>query len=209
MTELILVRHGETEWNAERRIQGHLDIPLNSTGLVQAEAVGNRIGDVDIDVLVSSDLRRAMQTVAPISARRELPVVSEARLRERNLGVLQGKTVEEAQQLVPEAFKVFRSRAEDTALAEGESLSAFAGRAIEALTALTQQHRGKRIVAVTHGGVLDIAYRHATGMPLAAPRTFPIHNASVNTFRADGAELELVSWSDIGHLPDKSAADEV
>lgn len=209
MTELILVRHGETDWNAERRIQGHLDIPLNSTGLAQAQAVGERFRDLDIDVLMSSDLRRAMQTVAPISARHELPVSSEVRLRERNLGVLQGKTVEEAQQLVPEAFKVFRSRAEDAVLAEGESLAAFAARAIEALTALTQKHQGKRIVAVTHGGVLDITYRHATGMPLAAPRTFPIHNASVSSFRCNGSEFELVSWSDVGHLPDKWAADEV
>ena len=82
VTELILIRHGETDWNAEQRIQGHLDIPLNSAGLAQATAIGERFLDVDIDVLVSSDLRRAMQTVAPISQSRELPVLREARLRE-------------------------------------------------------------------------------------------------------------------------------
>jgi probable phosphoglycerate mutase len=209
VTELILIRHGETDWNAEQRIQGHLDIPLNSAGLAQAEAIGERFRDIDIDALVSSDLRRAVQTVAPISQSRELPVLRDARLRERNLGVLQGKTREEAQQFAPEAFEAFRSRAEDAVLPEGESLTEFAGRVIGVLMALTQTHQGKRVVAVTHGGVLDVAYRHATGMPLAGPRNFPIHNASVNTFRADGPEFELVSWSDVSHLPDKSAMDEI
>ncbi len=209
MTELVLIRHGETDWNAERRIQGHLDIPLNHAGLAQAEAIGERFRGTDIDVLVSSDLGRAMQTVAPISEGSKLPVLSEARLRERNLGVLQGKTVEEAQELAPEAFEVFRSRAADAALPEGESLTAFAGRVIDVLTALAQRYEGKRIVAVTHGGVLDIAYRHATGMPLAAPRKFPIQNASVNTFRVEGSQFELISWSDVSHLPDKRAMDEV
>jgi len=209
MTELILIRHGETDWNAQRRIQGHLDIALNHAGLAQAEAIGERFLEADIDVLLSSDLGRAMQTAAPISLSRELPIQREARLRERNLGVLQGKTVEVAQELAPEAFEVFRSRVEDAALPEGESLTAFTGRVIDVLTALAQRYEGKRIVAVTHGGVLDIAYRHATGMPLAAPRKFPIHNASVNTFRAEGSNFELISWSDVSHLPDKQAMDEV
>ncbi|UCH50125.1 MAG: histidine phosphatase family protein [Betaproteobacteria bacterium] len=209
VTELTLIRHGETDWNAEQRIQGHLDIPLNAAGLAQAEAIGERFRDIDIDLLVSSDLRRAMQTVAPISRTRELAVLGDARLRERNLGVLQGKTREEAQRSVPDAFEAFRSRAEDAALPGGESLTEFAGRVIDVLTALARRYQGKRIVAVTHGGVLDIAYRHATGMPLAAPRKFPIHNASLNTFRADVSGLELVSWSDVGHLPDKWVMDEV
>ena len=208
MTELILIRHGETDWNTEHRIQGHLDVPLNAVGLEQAEALGKRFNGVEVDVLISSDLCRAMQTAAPISAARELPVIGEARLRERNLGVLQGKTREEAQQSAPEAFEVFRSRVEGATLAEGESLAVFAGRVIELLTDLTQQYQGKRVVAVTHGGVLDIAYRHASGMPLAAPRKFPIHNASVNTFRANGSKLELVSWSDVSHLPGEWAMDE-
>ena len=83
MTELVLIRHGETDWNAQRRIQGHLDIPLNHAGLAQAEAIGERFRGTDIDVLVSSDLGRAMQTAAPISEGSTLPVLSEARLRER------------------------------------------------------------------------------------------------------------------------------
>ena len=208
MTELILIRHGETDWNVEHRIQGHIDVPLNRTGLAQAEAIGERFRDVDIDVLVSSDLNRALQTMKPISDRRDLPVFRDPRLRERHLGVLQGKTAEEAKQLTPQAFEVYRSRAKDAELEEGESLAAFAHRVIAALKQLTQSHKNKRIVAVTHGGVLDIAYRHANQIPLETPRTFRIFNASVNTLRANGSELQLVDWSDTNHLQDIRAMDE-
>ena len=208
MTELILIRHGETDWNAQQRIQGHLDIPLNRTGLAQAEAIGERFRDVAIDVLVSSDLRRAMQTAAPLCQARQLELLREPRLRERHLGVLQGKTREEAQQEAPTAFDIFRSRATDATLDEGESLAAFASRVIDVVAELTRTHDNKRIVAVTHGGVLDIAYRHATRMPLEAARNFPIHNASVSTFRLESGELRLQSWCDISHLPDQSAMDE-
>lgn len=209
MTELILIRHGETDWNVEHRIQGHLDIPLNGAGLSQAEAIGERFREMNIDVLVSSDLCRAMQTMQPIAEARGLPIVRDARLRERHLGVLQGKTREEAQQVAPEAFEVFRSRATDAVLDEGESLTTFADRVIDALRELTQTHENKRIVAVTHGGVLDIAYRHANKTPLEAPRTFAIHNSSVNTFRVKDGQFRLLSWGDVSHLPGSWAMDEV
>jgi probable phosphoglycerate mutase len=209
MTELILIRHGETDWNVEHRIQGHLDIPLNEAGLAQADAIGVRFRGEKVDVLISSDLCRAMQTVNPIANVCGLPVLRDVRLRERHLGVLQGKTTEQAQQLAPTAFEVFRSRATDAALEGGESLAEFAQRVINTLTELAQTYRNKRIVAVTHGGVVDIAYRHANKTPLDAPRLFPIHNASVNTLRASASGFELVSWSDISHLPDQEALDEL
>jgi len=209
VTELILIRHGETDWNTDQRIQGHLDIALNRTGLAQAAAIGKRFDNDRIDVLVSSDLRRAMQTMAPVAEGRDLPVLPDRRLRERHLGILQGKTREEAQRDVPHAYDVFRSRLPGAELEGGESLDAFATRVVDALTELIEAHRNKRVVAVTHGGVLDIAYRHATGMALEAARTFTIHNASVNTFRVEGSKFVLVDWGDISHLPDKLAMDEI
>ena len=209
MTELILIRHGETDWNSDQRIQGHIDIALNQTGLAQAVAIGKRFENDKINVLISSDLRRAIQTMAPIAEGRDLPVLPDERLRERHLGILQGKTREEAQRDVPQAYDVFRSRLPGAELEGGESLNVFAARVLDALTELIEMHRNQRIVAVTHGGVLDIAYRHATGMALEAARTFAIHNASVNTFRVEGSQLVLVDWGDISHLPDKLAMDEI
>ncbi len=209
MTELILIRHGETDWNVERRIQGHTDIPLNETGLTQADAIGERFIDERIDVLLSSDLGRAMQTANPIAKACGLPVIRDVRLRERHLGVLQGKTIDEARELTPEAYEIFHSRITDVALEGGESLAEFAQRVTGTLVELARVHRDKRIVAVTHGGVVDIAYRLANNTPLEAPRLFPIHNASVNTLRTSGSAFELVSWSDISHLADQSAMDEL
>lgn len=201
MTEFILIRHGETDWNAEHRIQGQLDVPLNEVGRAQADAIGLRFRDETIDVLVSSDLSRAMQTMQPIADACSLQVLSDSRLRERNLGVLEGLFYEEAQRKMPQVLDVFRSRQIDTPLDGGESLRAFAGRVVAALTALAETHKGKRIVAVTHGGVLDAAHRHADGTPLDAPRGFPIHNTSVSTFHVDSSGFHLVDQADLSHLP--------
>jgi len=209
MTELILIRHGETDWNVEQRIQGHLDIALNATGLAQAEAIGERFLDQRVDVLISSDLGRAMQTANPIARACRLPVIRDARLRERHLGVLQGKTREQAQQIVPKMFDVFRSRIADAPLEDGESLEMFARRVIEALSEVAQTHRNKRIVAVTHGGVVDIAHRWVSNIALDAPRVSPIRNASINTLRVSASGFEIVHWGDISHLPDNQAMDEM
>ncbi len=208
MTELILIRHGETDWNAEQRIQGHLDVPLNELGRAQAEAIGQRFGDEAVDVLISSDLSRAMQTMQPIANACGLAVLSDSRLRERSLGVLEGLFYEEAQRKMPQMLDVFRSRQIDAPLDGGESLRAFAGRVIAALTALAETHKSKRIVAVTHGGVLDAAHRHANGTPLDAPRDFPIYNTSVSTFRVDSSGFHLLDWGDLSHLPSHMSMDD-
>ena len=209
MTELILIRHGETDWNAEQRIQGHLDVALNATGLAQADAISKRFQTQHIDVLISSDLRRAMQTATPIAAVSGLTITEDARLRERHLGILQGKTWEQAQQQMPQAFEVLRSRAPAAPLENGESLETFARRVVDVLNDLIRTHANKRIVAVTHGGVVDIAHRHANGIALETPRVSPIRNTSVNTLRVSMAGFELVDWGDISHLPDQQAMDEL
>ena len=208
MTELILIRHGETAWNAERRIQGQLDVPLNEVGRAQAEAIALRFRDETIDVLVSSDLSRAMQTMRPIADACGLQVLSDSRLRERNLGVLEGLFYEEAQRKMRQVLDVFLSRKVDTSIDGGESLREFAQRVIDVLTETVATHAGKRIVAVTHGGVVDIACRHANGSPLETPRGFPIHNTSVSTFHVDDSGFNLVDQADLSHLPAHMSIDD-
>ncbi len=207
MTELILIRHGETDWNAERRIQGHLDVPLNQAGFAQAEAVSKRYDKEKIDVLLSSDLRRAMQTALPIAKACALPLLTDARLRERHLGVLQGLRYVDAQRDMPQLLDVFQSRKVNAPIDGGESLYEFAQRVIDVLTEISRTYAGKRIVAVTHGGVVDIAWRHANGTPLEVPRSFSIRNTSVSTFRVVSSEFILVDQSDLGHLPTDTSFD--
>ncbi|MEO8159461.1 MAG: histidine phosphatase family protein [Betaproteobacteria bacterium] len=205
---LALVRHGETAWNVEGRIQGHLDIPLNETGLAQAAAVGKRLRAENFDAVYSSDLIRAYQTAIPAVANPEQDIVREQRLRERHLGVLQGLTGDEAVTRQPQAWKAFRTRNADIVLAGGESLGEFFRRAVDFVEHILGKHGGQRILLVTHGGVLDAIYRHATAMPLSAVRDFPIYNASVNVISHDGARWKVESWGDISHLQQELAMDD-
>lgn len=206
--EFVLVRHGETAWNAEGRIQGHLDVPLNPTGLAQADAVGERLRAEAFDRIYASDLARAFCTALPAVGGNEDRIQREQRLRERHLGVLQGLTTDEAAAGAPEAWQAFRARHPDLPLEGGESLGDFSRRVIGLMTDLVHRHAGQRILLVTHGGVLDVAYRHATGMPFSALRDFPIYNASVNVLRHRDGIWSVVSWGDVGHLPQERAMDD-
>lgn len=208
VTTLMLVRHGETAWNVEGRIQGHLDIALNETGLAQADAVGRRLRPESFDAIYSSDLIRAYRTASPVVTAPETDIVRTPRLRERNLGVLQGLTGDEATVRQPAAWKAFKSREADLPLAEGESLGEFFRRAADFVDDMLARHSGQRILAVTHGGVLDAAYRHATGMPLSMTRDFPILNASINVIAHDGRRWSVQSWGDVSHLPQELAMDD-
>lgn len=207
-TTLILVRHGETSWNVERRIQGHTDIALNGLGVAQAEAVGKRLVREQFDAVYSSDLIRAFHT-----ARRAVPdpdrtIIEDQRLRERHLGVLQGLTGEEAMADQPAAWKAFKSRDPDLELAGGETLGEFSRRVVGFVEAMLEAHAGERVLVVTHGGVLDAAYRHAVGMPLSASRNFPIYNTSVNILSHDKQRWRIDSWGDVSHLPRELAMDD-
>jgi probable phosphoglycerate mutase len=205
---LVLVRHGETAWNAEGRIQGHIDIPLNHLGVAQAEALGKRLAREQFDVVYSSDLTRAFHTARPGVSDPDRTIIKDQRLRERHLGVLQGLTGEEAMTDQPAAWKAFKSRDADLALAGGESLGEFSRRVVGFVEDVLDRHAGSRVLVVTHGGVLDAAYRHAAGMPLSATRNFPIYNASVNILSHDRQGWRIDSWGDVSHLPQELSMDD-
>ena len=207
-TRLMLVRHGETAWNAQGRIQGHMDIALNELGEAQAEALGKRLACEHFDAVYASDLQRAYRTAYPAVREPKRAIMKDRRLRERHLGVLQGLTGSEASAGHPAAWQVFKSRNPDLPLEGGESLGDFSRRVVAFLSDMAGQHAGKRILAVTHGGVLDAAYRHAFGMPLSAVRDFPIFNASINMLRHDHRGWHIESWGDISHLPQQLSMDD-
>lgn len=200
-TELVLIRHGVTAWNRERRFQGQIDIGLDEEGLAQAALTGRRLAAWQVDAVYASDLTRARQTAEPIAAARRLPMRIEPRLRERHYGSFEGRTHEELERLQADAWRRWRQREPDFALpGGGESLRAFHARVAAALGDLARAHPGQTVVAVTHGGVLDIAYRIATGMPLEAPRGHDLLNASLNRIRWNGSAFSLLAWADVAHL---------
>lgn len=199
-THLIAIRHGETEWNSQGRFQGHLNSALNEEGLAQAVALGERLAGEHFDLLLSSDLGRALQTASAIAMRTGHEVLVEPRLRERRMGIFQGLTPAEVKARYPDEYARFRTGDPDYVIPEGESMRQLFERSVACFTELAARHAGLTLATVTHGGVLAMLYRHARAMPLEAPRDFPLHNTGVNRFRHRQGAWELQSWGEIVHL---------
>jgi probable phosphoglycerate mutase len=199
-TQLLAIRHGETEWNSQGRFQGHLNSALNLDGRRQAEALGERLALEHFDLLLSSDLGRALQTASAIAMRTGHEIVVEPRLRERRMGIFQGLTPAEVQARYPDEYARFRSHDPDYVIPDGESTRQLLERSIACFTELARRHAGLTLATVTHGGVLAMLYRHARAMPLETPRDFSLHNTGINRFRYRLGAWQLQSWGDIGHL---------
>ena len=209
VTTVLLIRHGETAWNAEHRIQGRLDVPLSTTGIWQAGRLAERLASEAIDAIVSSDLARAWMTGAPLAAARGLQMVSEPRLRERVFGIFEGKTLDEIAVQHPEEFAAWRARDVDWGMPGGESGIDFIGRVLEAMQQIALSYVGRTVAVVTHGGVLDVVYRNARALAWDAPREHLMLNASINRLQAqpEPLRLQIIDWADVAHL--EQARDEL
>lgn len=203
-TTILLIRHGETAWNAEKRLQGHLDIALNAEGERQAALLGGVLAAERIDHIVSSDLKRARQTAEAVARGRALRVGTDPALRERCYGGFEGLLYTEIAARFPREFAAWQARDVDAELppgaSRGESFRAFYERVSGAIAAHAAAHSGKTIALVAHGGVLECAYRQALGLSLETPRDFKVLNASVNRFVVEEGALRLLSWGEVEHL---------
>lgn len=206
MTELILIRHGETAWNAEKRMQGHLDIALNAQGLRQAAALGRALRDQSIGAIISSDLQRAMQTAQAIALPRGIPIATDAGLRERCFGVFEGLLYADLERSHPAAYHAWRSRELGTRYPPGvnqaETLQEFSDRVLGTIDRLAGASAHPTLAVVTHGGVLECIYRAATGTSLRQARDFDLLNASINRVHWTPAGMRIIHWSDVTHLAD-------
>lgn len=200
MTEVLLVRHGETVWNQEGRMQGQHDSPLTDTGLRQGVQVARRLKDVAFTTLYSSDLGRAYRTAQSIATETGHEIVVDVRLRERHFGLFEGLTGPEMKERHPAEYARFAARDPDYAVPGGESAAGFQVRCIACFDDLARRHRDETIVVVAHGLVLDALYRAASGMPLDQPRGFPLLNCSINTFRCQHPGWTAVKVCDVDHL---------
>jgi probable phosphoglycerate mutase len=207
-TTILLIRHGETAWNAERRLQGHLDIALNAEGERQAAALGAALAGEQIDLVISSDLARARQTAEAVHLARGATdagrVQLDPQLRERCYGGFEGLLYSEIAARFPLEFAAWQARNVDAVLPpgtnQGETFRSFFERATKAILGHAARHPGQTLALVAHGGVLECAYRAALGLPLETPRDFKVHNASINRFVVEQGVLKLVSWGEIDHL---------
>jgi probable phosphoglycerate mutase len=207
-TRLIAVRHGETAWNVDTRIQGQIDIGLNATGLWQAQRAGQALADEDIGVIYASDLSRAWQTAQEIARPHGLTVQPEPRLRERAFGHLEGMSFAEIESTLPEDARRWRERDPEFEPVGGESLLTFRDRVTHVAAELAARHPGQLVTLVAHGGVMDVLYRAATRQELQAPRTWQLGNAAINRMLWTPEGFSLVGWSDIAHLATDTPLDE-
>ena len=200
-TRIIAVRHGETAWNVDSRIQGQLDIQLNDTGRWQARRVGLALATEPLGAVYSSDLGRAHETARAIADAAGIPVVAHTGLRERRFGMFEGKTFDEIQQNWPEhAFNWKRRIPEWQPPEGGESLLQLRERVHRTVADLAARHTGEQIAVVAHGGVLDALYRIATGQEVNSPRTWQLPNGAINRLLWTPEGFTLVGWSDTQHL---------
>lgn len=212
MTEVWVVRHGETPWNVERRVQGWEDIPLNETGIRQAQALARHLSRSrqhgnQIDAIYASDLKRARMTAEIVSEALSLPVIVDEGVRERHFGVLQGLVFSTMEEHQPEAARIWKSRDPDAILPQGESLRRFHERVTTAIDAMAARHIGQRIMVVSHGGAMDIIWRHAKQASLQAPREAELLNASINRLKVTPDRWEIIEWGNVAHLPDDATHD--
>lgn len=199
-TRLIAVRHGETAWNVDTRIQGQLDIGLNALGEWQAQRVGQALADEAIGTIYASDLSRAWATALEIARPLGLEVIPETRLRERAFGQFEGMRFSEIEAALPEQARLWRTRDPEFAPQGGENLLVFRDRVTGVASELAARHPGELIVLVAHGGVMDVLYRAATRQELQAPRTWQLGNAAINRMLWTPGGFSLVGWGDVGHL---------
>ncbi|TDN67562.1 phosphoglycerate mutase [Paraburkholderia sp. BL10I2N1] len=211
-TQVIFIRHGETDWNRIKRIQGHIDIPLATSGVEQAQKLAQRLErevkqGARLDAIYSSDLMRAQQTAQPIASALGLPLQLRQGLRERQYGAFQGHDSDEIAGRFPDEYAHWQTRDPGFAPPDGESQRAFYHRVLHAIEPIIAVHPGGRIACVAHGGVLDCVYRYANGLSLEAPRTYSLLNTSMNVVDFDGAAAAVVTWADVEHLGGHSQDD--
>ncbi|MBT0570940.1 histidine phosphatase family protein [Curvibacter sp. CHRR-16] len=207
ITRILAIRHGQTAWNVDTRIQGHTDIGLNEQGQWQAQQAAQALQGETLDAIYSSDLQRALHTAQAI-ARTTLPTHETVRihtgLRERGFGLFEGKTWAEIETHWPEESRRWRQRDPQFAPEGGETLLQLRERVHATFSAIASQHQGQHIAIVTHGGVLDMLYRLATSQELYAPRTWELANAGFNRLLWTPEGFSLIGWADVGHLDNPS-----
>ena len=201
MTEIIIIRHGETEWNQTGRFQGQSDVPLSAEGRAQAEALGRGLAVDHVDAVYASDLSRAMETAAPLAKRFGLDVIPDPLLRELHFGKWEGRFFSEINEETPDMMTMFYRNPEDVAIPESEPFAAFQKRVSGRVRTIAAAHRDERVVLVSHGAAIRILFADILSMPVRAIWHVSQLNTAVNRirFEDDGFAI-LTLMNDISHL---------
>lgn len=199
MKRILLIRHGQTDWNAEGRWQGHLEVPLNEEGRQQAEALANYLGDHPITAIYSSDLGRARQTAEPLATRLKLPIKRDPRWRELNLGLFQGLTLNEINSKYSDESRQMRENYLDFVVSQGESRRAMMERAYQAFREIADREIGPEIAVVSHGGTIRVLLLKLFDFDNVIMHT-SVHNTSISVIEMNGDTPHLLETAITPHL---------
>jgi 2,3-bisphosphoglycerate-dependent phosphoglycerate mutase len=203
---ILLIRHGQTDWNMEGRWQGTMDIPLNAEGQMQARVLADHLAERPITAVYSSDLQRAYQTALALAERKGLMVQKDARLRELNLGAFQGLTHAEISARYPAEMTAMREDYMGFIVPGGESRRAMQGRAIEALNEIVACEPDGEVAVVTHGGTIRVILLKLLGDDPQVGR-LPIGNTSITLLETDGEHWHLLEETATPHLDHRRRTD--
>lgn len=198
---LILIRHGETEWNATLRYQGHAAIPLNERGRLQGRQAGKRLAHYRASALYTSDIVRAAETAGIVGQATGLQPRPMPELREIDVGQWEGLTPEELYRRYPDHMREFERDPARTVRLGGESYAQLQQRALRALQHIQAAHRpGETVLAVSHGGTIRALLCHVIGLDLANFGRMWLDNGSLTEVRHGSSGWRLVRLNDAAHL---------
>ena len=199
-TEITIIRHGETMWNVQKRIQGQRNSKLSENGITQAELVAKALAKREFDVLVSSDLGRAIETAKIINKQLLLPHEYNANLRERSFGIFEGKNFAEIEEKYPEEFLRYKERNPEFVVPGGESIEQMYKRITSEIESVARKFKDQKVLIVSHGLVLEMMMYRTFNLKLDEPRAFSINNSSISSFYIDENNWFLKEWGVIEHL---------
>jgi broad specificity phosphatase PhoE len=197
---MILVRHGQSTWNREHRIQGQLDPPLSDEGRRQAELLGRRLAGRRLAGFYASDLSRAVETAEAIAPGVDLKPEPTPGLREIFLGEWEGLSTEEIAKRFPDAWARWGEEADWDLVPGGEGASRFEARVLATLEEILGRHSDGDVLVVTHGGVIQVALHRVIGRPSRGLFPFKIQNASISLIEVRDRRMVIGGSNDVGHL---------
>lgn len=201
-TEFVIVRHGQTQGNLTRTLQGQSNTDLDDTGIQQVKLLAQRLKKhPPFDAIYCSDLKRTLDTAQILVDCIGGNILPTPQLREWNLGVLEGQNWQTLQKEYPEIMNSFLNSRMDVEVPGGERRSVMEKRLADCLDALAAQHPGKRLLLVTHGGALRAIFRHIVGLPQGSNLLPQTSNASYNSCTCSEGIWQMICWNDTAHLP--------
>lgn len=207
MGTLLLIRHGETLWNQQARYQGQMNIELSDRGCEQAEAIANRLSNVPIHAIYTSDLDRARQTADRVGTFHSAKTIVDPRLRETHFGEWEGLTRDEIRNKYPEAFSQRYSIEGQMQIPGAEAAASVQKRMLAALQEIALRHQGETAAVISHGGAMRLVFTHLLGLDIAEAYRIRMYNTSISELETDPCadssdefRAKVVRINDISHL---------